>query len=232
MTDPTTPPVPAPVMDQAALRAELVKVTEQRDYWHYELRCADARIAELGRQVRESKSATLPAPVDQAAIVRACAALVGDTYSGEWAADAVATLEADADRIERGEPCSLLLIATGLSTTATDQAAALREAAAAVAALDRREIGITADTIRDAREEDRDEGADLLRRMADETAATETAALNPAERTMLTYALDQAQERIWSEDGFTHEDQAAVDSLRRLTVEQPAAGARQDGAQR
>ncbi|MYU22938.1 hypothetical protein [Streptomyces sp. SID8352] len=70
-----------------------------------------------------------------------------------------------------------------------------------------------------------------LRSLADETAATETAALSPAECTMLTYALDQAQERIWSEDGFTDEDQAAVDSLRRLTVEQPAAGAQQDGAQ-
>ncbi|MEZ7005605.1 hypothetical protein [Streptomyces sp. AD55] len=66
----------------------------------------------------------------------------------------------------------------------------------------------------------------------DETAATETAALSPAERTMLTYALDQAQEHIWSRDGFTDEDQAAVDSLRRLTMEQPAIRARQDGAQR
>ncbi|MFJ8603418.1 hypothetical protein ACIREM_32870 [Streptomyces shenzhenensis] len=42
--------------------------------------------------------------------------------------------------------------------------------------------------------------------------------LHDAERTMLTYALDQAQERIWSEDGFTDEDQAAVDSLRRLAA--------------
>lgn len=44
------------------------------------------------------------------------------------------------------------------------------------------------------------------------------AALTAAERTMLTYALEQAQERIWSEDGFTDEDQAAVDSLRRLAA--------------
>jgi hypothetical protein len=43
--------------------------------------------------------------------------------------------------------------------------------------------------------------------------------LTDAERTMLTYALDQAQERIWSEDSFTDEDQAAVDSLRRLAGE-------------
>jgi hypothetical protein len=49
------------------------------------------------------------------------------------------------------------------------------------------------------------------------------AALSPAERAMLTYALNQAQERIWSEDGFTDEDQAAVDSLRRMADEaQPA----------
>ncbi|MDQ0809884.1 antitoxin (DNA-binding transcriptional repressor) of toxin-antitoxin stability system [Streptomyces sp. B3I7] len=46
-----------------------------------------------------------------------------------------------------------------------------------------------------------------------------TAVLTPAERTMLTYALDQAQEAIWSEDGFTDEDQAAVTSLRRLADE-------------
>ncbi|WP_282084063.1 hypothetical protein [Streptomyces tendae] len=63
-------------------------------------------------------------------------------------------------------------------------------------------------------------------------ATTQAAALSPTERTMLGYALDQAQERIWSDDGFTDEDQAAVDSLRRLTAAQPAAGARQDGAQR
>jgi hypothetical protein len=43
--------------------------------------------------------------------------------------------------------------------------------------------------------------------------------LNEAERRMLAYALDEAQEKIWSEDGFTDEDQGAVDSLRRLLVE-------------
>ncbi|MFE0472575.1 hypothetical protein ACFW2V_13270 [Streptomyces sp. NPDC058947] len=37
-----------------------------------------------------------------------------------------------------------------------------------------------------------------------------------AERRMLTFALDEAQEKIWSQDGFTDEDQEAVDSLRRL----------------
>jgi hypothetical protein len=48
-----------------------------------------------------------------------------------------------------------------------------------------------------------------------------TTTLTPDQRSMLTYALDQAQERIWAEDGFTDEDQAAVTSLRRLTVECP-----------
>lgn len=47
------------------------------------------------------------------------------------------------------------------------------------------------------------------------------AVLTEAERTMLTYALDQAQEKIWSEDGFTDEDQAAVDSLRQLATGTP-----------
>jgi len=57
------------------------------------------------------------------------------------------------------------------------------------------------------------------------------AVLTESERKMLAYALDQAQEHIWSRDGFTDEDQAAVDSLRRLTTDEPAAGARQDGAE-
>jgi hypothetical protein len=56
--------------------------------------------------------------------------------------------------------------------------------------------------------------------------ADRAAVLSDAERTMLTYALDQAQERIWSEGGFTDEDQAAVTSLRRLAAA-PAAGAQQ-----
>lgn len=45
--------------------------------------------------------------------------------------------------------------------------------------------------------------------------------LSDVERTMLAYALDQAQEHIWSRDGFTDEDQAAVTSLRRFTTEEP-----------
>ncbi|RPK56173.1 hypothetical protein EES43_24335 [Streptomyces sp. ADI96-02] len=54
--------------------------------------------------------------------------------------------------------------------------------------------------------------------------ADRAAVLTEAERTMLTYALDEAQEHIWSRDGFTDEDQAAVTSLRRLAGE-AAAGA-------
>ncbi|MFE7727454.1 hypothetical protein ACFU5D_16865 [Streptomyces anthocyanicus] len=150
------------------------------------------------------------------------------------------------------------------------RAAALREA---IALLDQRASSIDAFSSSDFGEEARavrelTDVANELRRVADETAATETqardcpacdagighsehcptpethkwgcgchaetqppAALSPAERTMLGYALDQAQERIWSEDGFTAEDQAAVDSLRRLTTVQPVVGARQDGAQ-
>ncbi|MFI1728213.1 hypothetical protein ACH40E_03025 [Streptomyces acidicola] len=54
--------------------------------------------------------------------------------------------------------------------------------------------------------------------------ADRAAMLSEAERTMLTYALDQAQERIWSEDGFTDEDQAAVTSLRRMAAEAAARG--------
>ncbi|WP_435246375.1 hypothetical protein [Streptomyces sp. NRRL F-5630] len=49
--------------------------------------------------------------------------------------------------------------------------------------------------------------------------ADRAAVLTETERRMLAYALDQAQEHIWSRDGFTDEDQAAVDSLRRLATE-------------
>ncbi|MYR46769.1 hypothetical protein [Streptomyces sp. SID5910] len=96
-----------------------------------------------------------------------------------------------------------------------------------------------------------------LRRVAAETAAAETQAttLSPTERTMLDYALNQAQLRMWDTGKYTAEEQAALVSLRRLTTEQPAAkcscgvlrtglgrhlpecpngpaaGARQDGAQ-
>lgn len=47
-----------------------------------------------------------------------------------------------------------------------------------------------------------------------------TAALSDAERTMLRSALELAQEKIWSEDGFTDENQAAVDSLKLLAGEE------------
>ncbi|WP_052397239.1 hypothetical protein [Streptomyces sp. NRRL F-5123] len=62
--------------------------------------------------------------------------------------------------------------------------------------------------------------AELERRAA--AQAQVPAVLSEAERTTLTYALDQAQERIWADAGFTEQDQAAVDSLRRLTI--PAGG--------
>ncbi|MFF8447901.1 hypothetical protein ACF06Q_09390 [Streptomyces leeuwenhoekii] len=119
-----------------------------------------------------------------------------------------------------------------------DQATVLREAADELGRMDydtdSRDYGY--DTYRDAWNGGVMDSAEKLRRMADEAQPAETdaetATLSPAERTMLTYALDQAQEHIWSRDGFTDEDQAALDSLRRLAAEQPAAGARQDGADR
>lgn len=60
--------------------------------------------------------------------------------------------------------------------------------------------------------------AEVERLRADQAAVRATALSEP-ERTMLRYALDQAQEAIWSQGGFTEEDQAAVDSLRRLADE-------------
>lgn len=52
---------------------------------------------------------------------------------------------------------------------------------------------------------------------ADEDVAPQH--LTEAERAMLRYALDLAQEKIWSEDGFTDADQDAVASLKRLAGE-------------
>lgn len=38
--------------------------------------------------------------------------------------------------------------------------------------------------------------------------------LSDAERQMLEFALREAQEMLWSCEGFTEEDQAALDSLK------------------
>lgn len=38
--------------------------------------------------------------------------------------------------------------------------------------------------------------------------------LTEAERRMLKFALDEAQEIVWSRDGFSEEDQEALDSLK------------------
>lgn len=65
------------------------------------------------------------------------------------------------------------LTRTHTPSASVDRAAVLREAAATVAALDRRKLGIAADTIRDAWEEGRDAGADELRRMAAEAQQQE-----------------------------------------------------------
>lgn len=41
--------------------------------------------------------------------------------------------------------------------------------------------------------------------------------LTPAERKFLTFALDLAADAMYAQDGFTGEDEAALDSLRELT---------------
>ncbi|MYU24506.1 hypothetical protein [Streptomyces sp. SID8352] len=135
MTDPTTPPVPAPVVDRAALRDLIADALERADYRPDMRRgdLADAVLAVLPAPAgcltpdyadgpchcpSCDPAAHRTAPADRAAaLVRACASFVRDTYSGEWADDAAATLEADAARIERGEACSLLRLAAAFSTT-------------------------------------------------------------------------------------------------------------------
>jgi hypothetical protein len=46
--------------------------------------------------------------------------------------------------------------------------------------------------------------------------------LSATERQFLTFALDQAAEEMSLRDGFTADDQAALEKLRRLANEQPA----------
>ncbi|MBZ6135744.1 hypothetical protein [Streptomyces olivaceus] len=163
---------------------------------HARAEAVDEQLAVLRRQV--------VAPVDPAALVLACASFVRDTYSGEWADDAAATLEADADRIERGEPCSLLRLAAVLPATTrhdTDDVAArtlaslekvterARRAEAEVKRLRADRTAVlreAADFFERVLNESLDPDSDPryctavrdvvmgLRRMADETAATET----------------------------------------------------------
>ncbi|MBZ6102758.1 hypothetical protein [Streptomyces olivaceus] len=100
--------VPAPPTDPTAVREQLLAAID------------GTRVPPLGYGSPEEllaaydASRTSTAPVDPAALVRACASFVRGTYSGEWADDAAATLETDADRIERGESCSLLRLAAVL----------------------------------------------------------------------------------------------------------------------
>ncbi|MFJ3507841.1 hypothetical protein [Streptomyces luteogriseus] len=84
-------------------------------------------------------------------------------------------------------------------------------------------LGREADRLRKAWVEMRDR-AERIEAEVERLRTDRAAVLTPAERTMLTYALDQAQEHIWSRDGFTDEDQAAVTSLRRLVAGCPQCG--------
>jgi hypothetical protein len=193
-----------------ALIADLETAVESRTA----IQCADRAVQELA--------------VDRAAL-REAARLVAEYTGNEIDANAQMLL-----RLADGSPRPDDPQPAGVLPAPADRAAILR---AVVTLLDQRASSLDVLSSSDFGEEARAvrelaDVADVLRRMADETPAAETAALSPTERTMLTYALDQAQEHIWSRDGFTDEDQAAVDSLRRLAAEQPAAGARQDGAQR
>lgn len=92
------------------------------------------------------------------------------------------------------------------------RAAVLREGADAVGALDRRKLGIEADTIKDAWEEGRDEGADLLRDMAAGEAADtyRVAVLREAANALAAVGLEDSLvsgPRAWTE---------AIETLRRM----------------
>ncbi|MGW1433093.1 hypothetical protein ACWD6K_31295 [Streptomyces sp. NPDC002431] len=51
-----------------------------------------------------------------------------------------------------------------------------------------------------------------------------TAELNDAERQFLTFALDLAADEMASRDGFTDEDEAALEMFRRMAAEPDGAG--------
>lgn len=63
---------------------------------------------------------------------------------------------------------------------------------------------------------------DMARQAGGQRAAVQPAGtLGAAERGFLTFALDLAADAMYSRDGFTDEDHAALDRFRRMTVEEP-----------
>lgn len=60
--------------------------------------------------------------------------------------------------------------------------------------------------------------ADIEATAGEALAQARAEVLTETERTTLAFALDLAQDRIYSEGGFTADDQAAVDSLRRMAT--------------
>lgn len=120
--------------------------------------------------------------------------------SGERPASLADTLRGTADRID----------AEDLPQTAEDTAVFCDGARWATAQLRQIAEEASAEPAGDATP---DWLVDLTRRHA-------PAALTSDERAMLKYALDLAQEAIWSQGGFTDADQAAVDSLKQLAGEE------------
>jgi len=53
-----------------------------------------------------------------------------------------------------------------------------------------------------------------------ETAKNVWSVLPENDRAMLQFALGEAQEKIWSQDGFTHEDQESLDRLKALLTKE------------
>ncbi|MEU8756251.1 hypothetical protein AB0C88_37765 [Streptomyces chartreusis] len=129
-----------------------------------------------------------PAPLTDEQLNEYAEAHPGDWYSGEWRSEYV---EATGDDESEAAYYRVFHVASGA------ELATLPDWAGPIALF----IADAHDAVPALLAE--------VRRLRDEAAP-----FTDSERTMLAYALDEAQEHIWSRDGFTDEDQAAVDSLR------------------
>ncbi|MEY9995850.1 hypothetical protein ABIE67_007882 [Streptomyces sp. V4I8] len=213
------PGEPEPDTDRAGLRQLIAKALVRYD-WNAGL---SGRVTPSEHHYGEADAVLAVLP-DRAALIRAHVTLAEQAGRDQAALARVRQLHdrlaEDTDLTSPNDPitrgAAAKRIAAALDSLTTPAPA---DRAAEVAEL-RRKLA-AAERIRE--NADFHLGQEMARRQSAEKeaarlSADRAAVLTDAERTMLAYALDQAQERIWSEDGFTDEDQAAVTSLRRLAA--------------
>lgn len=202
-------------VDQAALRETLRRVLAEADGFSYD----SLEPHDYQKHVDAVLAAVLPATTNH------------DTNTSDWSALAERTgrlRKTTKELVDRTEE-----LETKVTQLAADQAASLREAADRLPDADLPFVSPMG----------RKQTADWLRRVADETSATETEAQQQVDVEALARLLSDADVYVnhgdypgWddlAESGEQQYRQAARYLLKRLHIaeRQPAAGARQDGAQ-